>query len=118
MPNLLTYATESLVVAWLVALFIGFGNYWSKRKQAVLQTKDRVMIAVLQSIAIGAAFSVLAAVQRGGDLGLVPQDLKWFVIAMTLLLIVAFAESLFLLQRSLTAKDVSDRPLSSGRSSQ
>jgi len=115
MPNLLTYTTESLVAAWLAALFIGFVNYWHWRKQAVLQTKDRVMLAMFQGIVIGAAFSVFAAVQRGADHGLVPQDLKWFVIAMILLLLAASALSVFLLQRLLTTKNLSGGRLSSSR---
>jgi phosphatidylglycerophosphate synthase len=105
MPNMLTYTRESLVAAWLLALFFGFLEYRNWRKQADLQTKDRVMIAMLYGIGVGAAFSVMAAVQRGADRGLVPQDLKWFVIAMILLLMATYAFSVFLLRRLLTTKN-------------
>jgi len=53
------------------------------------------MIAILHGIVVGAAFSVMAAVQRGADHGLVPQDLEWFVIAMILLLGAAYGLSVF-----------------------
>ena len=102
MPNVFTYTTETLVAAWLLGLLMGFLDYWHWRKQAAPQTKDRVIIAMLHGILIGAAFSVMAAVQRGEDHGLVPQDLKWFVIAMILLLLAAYGLSGFLLQRLLT----------------
>ena len=115
MPNVLTYTTETLVAAWLVGLFLGFLDYWQWRKKAALQTKDRVMIATLHGIVVGAAFSVMAVVQRGADHGLVPQDLKWFVIAMILLLLAAYGLSVFLQQRLLTTKNLSGGRLSSNR---
>jgi len=70
MPNVFTYTMETLVAAWLVGLFIGFLNYRDWRKQAELQTNDRVMLAMLYGIGFGAALSVMAAVQRGADHGL------------------------------------------------
>jgi hypothetical protein len=69
----------------------------------------------LHGIVVGAAFSVMAVVQRGADHGLVPQDLKWFVIAMILLLLAAYGLSVFLQQRLLTTKNLSGGRLSSNR---
>jgi len=65
-----TYTMETLVAAWLVGLFIGFLNYRDWRKQAELQTNDRVMLAMLYGIGFGAALSVMATVQRAADHGL------------------------------------------------
>jgi len=70
MPNVFTYTMETLVAAWLVGLFIGFLNYRDWRKQAELQTNDRVMLAMLYGIGFGAALSVMATVQRVADHGL------------------------------------------------
>ena len=104
MSNVFTYITETLIAAWFVALLIGVGNYWFDRNKSLLEWKYRAILCISVGVVSGAGLSIIGAVQRGADRGLVPNDLKWFVIAMTLLLIAAAALPPFLFRRSPVTK--------------
>ena len=89
MSHWLEISRETLVIAWLTAIVVGLLLYWREKKRAAdySQTRHRIIIRCLLQIAsFGAVFSIIGVLQRANDAGLITDSLKWFLIAMALLL--------------------------------
>jgi hypothetical protein len=86
-PNM----TEALIAAWLTAAFVSALGVVLDRKGSTLGWKHRVPLCLSVGIQLGAGLSIIGALQQGAEHGLVANDLKRFVILMSLLLFGATA---------------------------
>src|SRR5262245_38174808 len=89
MSHWLETAKETLLIAWVTAILLGLLMYWRESKRAGDYSHPRYRIIVrylLQIVGFGAVFSIIGVLQRVNDAGLIADSLKWFLIAMTLLL--------------------------------
>jgi hypothetical protein len=83
---------ETLLIAWLTAILLGLLGYWRGKKRTANYAYRRYRMAVrvlLQIVSFGAVFSIIGVLQRVNDAGLIADSLKWFLIAMILLLLMA-----------------------------
>ena len=94
MSHWLDIAGETLIVAWLAAIFTGLFVYWREKKRIADGSGTRYLLIVrclLQIVSVGTAFSIIGVLQRVNDAGLIADSLKWFLTAMVLLLVLAQA---------------------------
>jgi hypothetical protein len=89
MPHWLEITRETLLIAWVTAILFGLVVYRRERKKSADAFYSRyrmILKCLLQIVSFGAIFSTIGVLQRINEAGLIPDGLKWFLIAMVLLL--------------------------------
>jgi hypothetical protein len=94
MDNWFAITTYTLIMAWMVAIFVGVFSYVRHGPQWNQTASQKKFRCFLQVLFLGSALSIINVAQRLNDQGLIPDSLKWFLSIMTLVMTVIWAHGL------------------------